>query len=103
MIGRVAADALAMLDNRGWTQGACEDERGVCLGTALCRAAGLPEDGRLTPAQLAAWVALTDAVLAAQQILFPDEPFDTTNVIPMLNDHSPEDDVRAVLRVMTGM
>lgn len=103
MIGQVAASALTMLDDQGWTQGVCEDERGVCLGTALCRAAGLPEDGMLTPAQLGTWVALTDAVLAAQQILFPDEPFDATNVIPMLNDHSSEDDVRAVLRVMTGM
>lgn len=100
MVSQIAQDALAMLDSRGWTQGSCEDEHGICLGTALCRAAGLPEDGKLTSTQLTTWVALTDAVLAAQRVLFPDAPFDTANVVPKLNDYSSREDVRNILELM---
>lgn len=101
MVRQIAQDALILLDDAGWTQGTCEDEHGICLGTALCRAAGLPEDGKLTPAQLTTWVALTDAVLAAQKVLFPDAPFDTTNVVPKLNDYSSREDVQKILEIMT--
>ena len=99
MIADIARDALAMLD-QGWTQFSCADEHGICLGTALCRAAGLPEDGKLTPDQLTTWTALTDAVLAAQKLLFPDAPFDATNAVPKFNDFSSGKDVRAILEVM---
>ena len=88
--------AIAILDSSGWTREVCQDDRGrICLGTALCRAAGLPEDGKLTPPQLATWVALTDAVLAAQRELFPG--LDETNAVPKFNDYSSESDVRLVL------
>ena len=100
MISDIAKDALAMLDESGWTQFSCADEHGICLGTALCRAAGLPEDGHLTPSQLTTWTALTDAVLAAQKILFPDAPFDATNAVPKFNDFSSAEDVRKILEVI---
>lgn len=102
MISDIAKDALAMLDDQGWTQFSCADEHGICLGTALCRAAGLPEDGHLTPAQLTTWTALTDAVLAAQKTLFPDAPFDQTNAVPKFNDFSSADDVRKILEIISS-
>lgn len=102
MIADIARDALAMLDAQGWTQFSCADASGICLGTALCRAAGLPEDGNLTPSQLTTWTALTDAVLTAQKILFPDAPFDQTNAVPKFNDFSPEQDVRKILEVIAA-
>lgn len=100
-IAEITARAVAILDESGWAQGACSDDQGrVCMGTALCRAAGLPEDGRLTPDQLSTWVILTEAVLAAQRELFPGTPFDATNAVAMFNDFSPESDVRLVLGKM---
>ncbi len=102
VISCIARDALAILDERGWTQFSCADEHGICLGTALCRAAGLPEDGKLTPGQLTTWMALTDAVLSAQRVVFPDAPFDATNAVPKLNDFSPAEDVRKILEMMQG-
>lgn len=100
MISAIARDALAMLDETGWTQFSCADEHGICLGTALCRAAGLPEDGNLTPSQLTTWTALTDAVLAAQKVLFPGVPFDETNAVPKFNDFSSAEDVRKILQII---
>ena len=102
VISDIAVDALAMLDKDGWTQFTCADEHGICLGTALCRAAGLPEDGHLTSSQLTTWTALTDAVLAAQKTLFPDAPFDETNAVPKFNDFSSESDVRKILEIISS-
>ena len=100
-IADIAGKALDVLDARGWTQGVCSDEQGrVCMGTALALAAGLPLDGKLTPAQLTTWVAVTDAVVDAIGVVMPGTPFATYNAVPKLNDFSDEKDVREILEVM---
>lgn len=103
MIPEIAARALDILDDKGWTQHVCADSQGrVCMGTALALAAGLPLDGQLTPAQLTTWVSITDAVMEAIGKVLPGTPFDPGNAVPKLNDFGTEQDVRKVLEAVAS-
>lgn len=97
MIRDIASRALQELDEHGWVQGSCADGQGrICMGTALCRAAGLPEDGRLTRFQLGLWMMITDSVKDAIGRLC-GAPFDAANCVAKFNDFSSERDVRNIL------
>lgn len=97
----IVIDAVRLLDEAGWCQGQCTDSTGgICVGTALWDAAGLPHNRDLTPAELTIWVGITDAVIAAISENFPGMIFTAATAIPKFNDFSSQEDVRLVLKTI---